>query len=232
MSKTTWPISVVFRLYLENLNWVSNAETASGPTPCAQPEYAEFLAGISALQRLQDRKLIAIFSEPREKVMSFGKGEQNEQLRVALDAIKEGYQLKTNPDGIWTLVKERNQPVLRLGDIASDDEDFAIFCNAFRLDPSLRTFDLTTDGVDPFLIGTPATGLDKLDLETRSLLQVLFFVSHGVDVPAEHLASRLAPTTFEPTGQAFDWRQVMQGLFQVRHVKSRKPPTCAQIAIQ
>jgi len=38
--------------------------------------------------------------------------------------------------------------------------------------------------------------------------------------------------TFEPSGQAFDWRQVMQGLFQVRHVKSRKPPTCAQIAIK
>ena len=35
LGKTTWPISTVFRLYLENLNWVSNAETASGPTPCA-----------------------------------------------------------------------------------------------------------------------------------------------------------------------------------------------------
>ena len=232
LSKTTWPISIVFRLYLENLNWVSNAETASGPTPCSQPEYTEFLAGIAALQRLQDRKLIAIFSEPREKVMSFGKGEQSDQVRGALDAIKEGYRLQTKPDGTWKLAKERDQPVLRLGDIAWDDEDLAIFCTAFHLDPSLRTFELTTDGVDPFLKGTPVTGIDKLDLETRSLLQVLFFVSHGVDVPAEHLASRIAPTTFEPSGQAFDWRQVMQGLFQIRHVKSRKPPTCAQIAIE
>jgi len=231
LSKTTWPISVVFRLYLENLNWVSNAETASGPTPCAQPEYAEFLAGVSALQRLQDRKLIAIFSETRETVLSSGKREQNEPLRIALDASKEGCQLKTNPDGTWKLMKERNQPVMRLGDIALADEDLAIFCNAFHLDPMLRTFDLTTDGVDPFLIGTPATGLDKLDLETRSLLQVLFFVSHGVDVPDEHLTSRVAPTTFESAGQAFDWRQVMQGLFQVRNVKSRKPPRCAQVAI-
>jgi hypothetical protein len=32
LAKTTWPITV-FRLYLENLNRVSNAETASGPTP-------------------------------------------------------------------------------------------------------------------------------------------------------------------------------------------------------
>ncbi len=232
LSKTTWPISVVFRLYLENLNWVSNAETASGPTPCERPEFEEFLPGIEALQRLQDRKLIAIFTEPREVVSASGEGEQTDQLRVALEACKDGYQLQTNPNGKWKLVKEKNQAVLRLGDIASDDEDLMVFCNAFRLNSSLRSFDLTTDGVDPFLVGTPATGLEKLDLETRSLLQVLFFVAHGVDVPSEHLSSRIAPSTFEPSGQAFDWRQVMQGLFQVRHAKSRKPPTCAQVAVK
>src|SRR5204863_2235961 len=32
LAKTTWPIATVFRLYLENLNWVSNAQSASGPT--------------------------------------------------------------------------------------------------------------------------------------------------------------------------------------------------------
>src|SRR5262249_9810232 len=37
LAKTTWPISTVFRLYLENLNWVSNAQTASGPTPRQPP---------------------------------------------------------------------------------------------------------------------------------------------------------------------------------------------------
>ena len=33
LAKTTWPIGTVFRLYLENLNWVPNAQLASGPTP-------------------------------------------------------------------------------------------------------------------------------------------------------------------------------------------------------
>ena len=46
--KTTWPISTVFRLYLENLNWVPNAQLASGPTPRVAPEYARFLEGIIA----------------------------------------------------------------------------------------------------------------------------------------------------------------------------------------
>ena len=48
LGKTTWPISTVFRLYLENLNWVPNAETVSGPTPPTPPEYADFLAGVLA----------------------------------------------------------------------------------------------------------------------------------------------------------------------------------------
>ncbi len=61
MSKTTWPISTVFRLGLENMNWVSNAETASGPTPRDPPEYADFLAGVEALQRLTDRRQATVF---------------------------------------------------------------------------------------------------------------------------------------------------------------------------
>jgi hypothetical protein len=31
LARTTWPIQTVFRLYLENLNWVPNGELASGP---------------------------------------------------------------------------------------------------------------------------------------------------------------------------------------------------------
>src|SRR3984893_12934966 len=42
LAKTTWPIATVFRLYLENLNWVSNAQTASGPTPLAAPALIDF----------------------------------------------------------------------------------------------------------------------------------------------------------------------------------------------
>src|SRR5262249_49176007 len=48
LAKTTWPISTVFRLYLENLNWVPNAQTASGPTPRIAPDFADFRRGVDA----------------------------------------------------------------------------------------------------------------------------------------------------------------------------------------
>ena len=75
LAKTTWPISKVFRLYLENLNWVPNAETASGPTPRQAPPAADFLRGIAALQSLQDRGALV-----------FGMAEQEETLGGALPA--------------------------------------------------------------------------------------------------------------------------------------------------
>src|SRR5262245_23760731 len=56
LATTTWPISTVFRLYLENLNWVPNAQTISGPTPAEAPPdegFEPFLYGVAALRRLQ-----------------------------------------------------------------------------------------------------------------------------------------------------------------------------------
>lgn len=232
LSKTTWPISTVFRLYLENLNWVSNAETASGPTPCTPPEYAEFLAGIEALQRLQDRKLVAFFHESTDEILAAGHSSDPLSASTQLEAVKQGYKVKVEKNGSWLIVREVKKPVLRIGDLDSNDQDFQIFCQCFKLNPNLRTFELTSENVDPFYVGMPIDGLTKLDLETRSLLQVLFFVAHGVEVPAEHILSGIAPMTSGGGPADFDWSQVMKGLISIRHCQGRRPPPCAAVAVR
>ncbi len=231
LSKTTWPISTVFRLYLENLNWVSNAETASGPTPATPPEYAVFLEGVQALQRLQDRKLITLFTEEREEAVSTTFPLNESSIADSIDSIKNDLELKSSKEGV-SLIRRKNQPVLRVDPMVGDDQDWMAFCNAFKLNPSIRTFDLTAEKLDPFLKDMPPTGLETLDLETRSLLQVLFFVSQGVEVPREHLISGVAPRTNDFDGRNFNWQQVLGGLFHVCSVKSKKKPDCAYVAIQ
>ena len=231
LSKTTWPISTVFRLYLENLNWVSNAQTASGPTPKDPPVYAEFLEGVFALQRLQDRNRITLFSEDREKSVSSVFSEKENNANNAIESIKNDLELKSSDDGV-TLVRHHKQPVLRVDPTVHDDPDWLVFCNAFKLNPNLKTFDLTSKELDPYLKDMPPSGLEKIDIETRSLLQVLFFVSQGVEVPCEHLASGIAPQTRGDDAESFDWQQVLRGLFRVRSVKSKKRPSCAHIAVQ
>ncbi|MEO2091302.1 MAG: hypothetical protein ABGY75_17725 [Gemmataceae bacterium] len=224
LGKTTWPISTVFRLWLENLNWVSNAETASGPTPRDPPEYAAFLAGITALQRLQDRKLVTLHSVEREEELTDGVAAGESTPAAAVEAAKAGFAYRKKAGG-WAVVRKKQQPVLRVGAVDPGDPDFAAFCTAFRLDPAKRTFDLTSEKLDPY---PPAGKLDALDLETRSLLQVLFFISHGVRVPPPHAASGIAPST----AGGFDWGQVLDGLFTVCWADGKHPPECAQVAVQ
>lgn len=232
LAKSTWPLSTVFRLYLENLNWVSNAQTASGPTPRQPPDYAEFLAGITALQRLNDRGLAVIHAKEREERVTDGVPNGDQTPAAAVEAAKADMEYRKDEKGDWTIVKKKSQPVIRIGKVTGDDPDFAAFCKAFHLDPSKRSFDLTTEKVDPFLADAPAGGLTVLDMETRSLLQVLFFVAHGVQVPPCHVASGIAPQAVGPDGTVFDWNEVLVGLFKVCWADGKAPPPFAHVAVR
>lgn len=231
ISKTTWSASTVFRLYLENMNWVSNAETASGPTPRVAPDYEEFQSGIQALQRLQDRKLMAFFSEDREEKLTDPVPQGAGVAAAAVESAKAGFEYRGDSTNGWVVTRKQKQPILRIGAIPEGDADWAAFSRIFHLDPDCRSFDITTDSLDPFLAEGKGAGLRQIDLETRSLIQVLFFVSQGVDVPAEHVASGVAPSTTDADGTPFDWHKVMHGLLRVHCVAGKKPPATAHVAV-
>lgn len=56
---------------------------------------------------------------------------------------------------------------------------------------------------------------ERVGVETRSLLGCMFYLSHGVDVPEEHAALGLVTRTAAAGGGAFDWGEVLDGLFRV-----------------
>ena len=232
LSKTTWPTATVFRLWLENMNWVSNAETASGPTPREPPEFAEFLTGVEALQRLTDRKLATIFVEERDEPVADELPADKMTAEAAVKAAQAGFEYRKDKTGNWRVIRKKSQPVLRFDDAVRGDADFATVCRVFGLDPARTTFDITTAKLDPYFKDVPKGKLDKLDLETRSLLQVLFFVSHGVDIPPPHAASGIAPQTGGSDGAAFDWNAVLGGLFKVYCAEGKHPPACAHVAVR
>src|SRR5437773_2573949 len=107
LAKTTWPISTVFRLYLENLNWVSNAETASGPTPKAPPVFQDFQRGVRALQTLQDRGQIVFGVEERTEAQGSPLPPGSVTPRDIIEAAKSGYEYRLDERGTaWTLLKK------------------------------------------------------------------------------------------------------------------------------
>jgi hypothetical protein len=232
LSKTTWPTATVFRLWLENMNWVSNAETASGPTPRSPPEFAEFLTGVEALQRLTDRKLATIFVEERDDPVADELPADKMTAEAAVRAAQAGFEYRKDKAGNWRVIRKKLQPMLRFDDAVKGDADFATVCRAFGLDPTRTTFDFTTAKLDPYFKDAPKGKLDKLDLETRSLLQVLFFVSHGVEVPGPHATNGVAPQTAGPDGAPFDWNPVLDGLFKVSYAEGKHPPACAHVAVR
>jgi len=233
LAKTTWPIATVFRLYLENLNWVSNAETASGPTPKDAPTFLEFQHGIEALQTLQDRDQIVFGVE--ERTESAGGPLPASAIRAAdvIEAAKNGYEYRPDEGGAtWTLLKKVQQPVLRVDPEAMNSPELKAMAKIFKLKVGLPQYDVTLESLNPFPSTYPPDGVAKFDLETRSLLQAMYYVAHGVEIPPEHAAARLLTVTRDQGGRPFEWQQVLHGLFQVRWAKGSDRPANAHVAVQ
>jgi hypothetical protein len=230
LAKTTWPISTVFRLYLENLNWVSNAETASGPTPKDPPTFEEFQRGIAALQTLQDRDQIVFGLEERAEPVGGPVPASTIKPSDVIEAAKNGFEYRPDEGGsTWTLVKKTQQAVLRIDPEATSSPEMRELARIFKIKPGLPQYDVTLEALNPFPSTYPAEGVNKIDLEARSLLQAMYYVAHGVDIPSEHASRGIVMVTRDPSGRPFDWQQVLKGLFRVRSAKA--PPPNAHVAV-
>jgi hypothetical protein len=69
-------------------------------------------------------------------------------------------------------------------------------------------------------------GRYELKIEPRSLLGSLYFLSHAIHVPDEHVEQGLVTTTFHEWGEPLDWNDVTGDLLQVCCQK-RKPKAAA-----
>lgn len=233
LAKTTWPISTVFRLYLENLNWVPNAQTASGPTPRQAPPINDFLEGVHALQRLQDRGDVVFGVEEQEELLGGPLPATAVTPRDVIEAARSGYVYRPDEDGrSWSLVRRFTRPTLQIAPSAVNAEATQRFLSAFRLKPGLLQYAVTQEALPPFREQQPRGGLTQIDLETRSLLQALYYVSLGVDVPPAHLERGVVTLTRDADGTPFDWQRVMIGLFRVRASAADARPADAHVAVR
>ncbi len=233
LAKTTWPISTVFRLWLENLNWVSNAETASGPTVARAPEFERFEQGVVALQALQDKGLIVFGTREREDKIGGSLPAERVSGSDLVAAAREGLEYRPDEGGAtWSLVRRRPQPVMKVHPDAKASAELRAFAKAFQVRIGPSSYDIGIEGLEPFPSTYPAQGVDTLDLETRSLLQVLYYLSKGVETPPALLRQGQPRATVDDEGRPFDWLRVTQGLFRVAHADGAQVPAGAHVAIR
>src|SRR6476660_6803565 len=99
------------------------------------------------------------------------------------------------------------------------------------INPAEKKYEIEVTKLNPFLAEYPPEGVNVIDLETRSLLQVLYFVAHGVEVPPHHVEQGFARMTPTPDGTAFDYQQVLGGLFRVCWSAGKHRPAQAAVAV-
>ena len=127
--------------------------------------------------------------------------------------ITLGYQLDGNPGDLALLIKK---------DYISD-ADVEKFLSDLKINKKNNIIPITPNYFD-------ASSNDNIQIESRSLAGILFFLSHGVSIPADDIQEGRVTVTKNESGEDFDWQDVMDNLFTVH--TSKKPPEQATIAVE
>jgi hypothetical protein len=136
--------------------------------------------------------------------------------------------------GVRMLAPLNRRGALQLG--ITEDEDVLL-----KIDPSVRDapelrelrriFGPSPDTFEyEFTDDVKEAGPGTLVLVTRSVMSSLFYLSHNVDAPAEHVEAGKVTISQDPAGDPFDWDEVSGDLFQIRVAED--DPGDAYVAVQ
>lgn len=127
--------------------------------------------------------------------------------------IALGYQLDGNPNDLALLIKK---------DFINDTE-VENFLFDLNVNIKKNIIPITSNYFD-------SSSNDNIQLESRSLAGILFFLSHGVSIPADDIKEGRVTVTKNQNGEEFNWQDVMNDLFTVH--TSKNPPKKATIAVE
>jgi hypothetical protein len=234
LADTSWPASTVLRLWVERLNGVPNATTASGPPQDDLPDFGRFRRVADLLQSVQDRGLGAVWSEERMVDVGAPLPGADVNATAAVAAAKDGLEFRPGGDGTSRVLTRRERGlVFEIFPEAVSDPEMLELEGLLNLRPGLRRYEIrVARGVLPDPLHSPVPPSDALRVTPRSTAQTYFFLANGVEVPFEHVAAGLARTPIGPDGKVFDLRAVTAGLFTVHSCRGHKPPPEAFVAVK
>jgi hypothetical protein len=228
LAQTSWPVSTVARLWVERLNGVPNAPTASGPSRDVPADFARFQRIAALLQECQDRELVSVRRE--ERITPVGGALPAEAVTAAalVEAAKNGLEYHKTADGkAWILVRREPRQLLEVNPGAENSPEVAELVALLNLIPGLRRYDITVaarGSPDPALFPVPP--LTELQVVPRSTAQVYFYMANGVAVPAKHLRAGIVHPAAGGAGP-----ELTRGLFEVHVCGGHKPPPNAYVAV-
>ncbi len=231
LAQTNWPTSALLRLWVDRMNGVPNG--ISGPGCGPWPDFVRFQQIAELVQAAQERDLIAVHVE--EHVVEVGGPLPAEVITSAalVEAAKSGLEYRPLPDKkSWMLLRREQRLVMSVRPAAAGSPELTQLFGLLHLTPGLPRYELIVAyGVaDPQRQPTPLAM--NIRSELRSLSQVCFYLSQGVEVPPEHIKCGVAHLPVDSAGQVVDGPDMLRGLFTVHVARGHRPPECAYLAIK
>jgi hypothetical protein len=234
LSETSWPVSVILRLWVERLNGVPNAVTASGPSRGVISEFERFRRLTDLIQYEQDHEMVSIRNEPREIGLGGPVPAATVTATAVLDAAKAGMEYRPRGDGkTWTLMRKENRLFVRVNPPALGAPEVEESLRIMNVQPGKLTYDvIVSPGEVPDPLYYPHPPSPDLRITTRSTAQVYFYLSNGVEVPDDHLACGLVQATVDAAGAPIEGRELTRGIFEVHACRGHRPPPAAYVAVK
>jgi hypothetical protein len=227
-------VSSIVRLWVERLNGVPNAPTASGPPRDVPPDFARFLRVAELLQTAQDRELASVRAVERLVPVGGPLPAEAVTAAAAVEAAKNGLEYRRHEDGkSWVLVRRQRGLAVEVSPGAEASPELAELFGLLNLVPGQRRYEIVEaarGSPDPARFPTPPTA--ELSVVPRSTAQVYFYLANGIEIPAEHLCAGLVQLPEDAEGKVFDGRELTRGLFEVHACKGHKPPANAYVAVR
>ncbi|MCG8448381.1 MAG: hypothetical protein MI725_02220 [Pirellulales bacterium] len=248
LTRSSWATERMLRLCVHNINGLDNASEAGGPTPDVPPDFEEFKYLSQVIHRLKLRRAIDIATETRLIPLSDSVEIDNVRGEALVSAVDNGYELRHENDGKnMVLLGKQRQAVLRIHPWAMGSDELADVYRLLRLRPHLAVYDMTLateHEVKPRMerreieLLPPPADVDQnapnsrqqleteLDIATRSVLEIMYYLSHAVQVPNKDMKCGLVTVTTDHDGNVFDWSRLTGDLLRIS-VAQRRPKNTA-----
>jgi hypothetical protein len=232
LAESGWRGDRVFQLTVESLNGLRNAPRASGPTPDVEPQYQKFLEAIRLLGKLARERQLDFDYETRREPISAPLSPSQIDGGSTVDAVQAGVAFKVHEDGRVQLFYAKRTLVMRIARSATGSSEIARLRELLSLDPTRLLYDVVEQEDSDYDPLEPEKRLKEIGIDSRSLMGVLYYLSHGVEVSQADLDSGIVTRTTDRDGELYDWSDLLGGLFRARISDDWFRPSEAAFAVQ
>jgi hypothetical protein len=129
-------------------------------------------------------------------------------------------------DGNRGYVLTQSKPVrlLRVARESLRAPEILELVSALHLKPNQESYEVEEVSAGQLRMRDTDEERTKISVTTRSVLEVMYLLSHNVNAPEEHIAAGLTSETENPDGSFFNWDDVIGDIFRV-HVSKHRPKT-------